>query len=155
MAEIWIRFVTDPCFISRAIRTITWSGFSHVEFMLNSEMILGCFGDTGVSIRSYYPCPVEEIYSIPCTEEQQQNVFKQALSQLGKPYDYSDILGILLHRDWRSVDRWICSEHLTWAFETGGLPLLNVPGNCVNRITPRDVSLSPLLIGRRINAPTK
>ena len=31
--------------------------------------------------------------------------------QVGKPYDWTAVLGIGLHRDWQEDDRWFCSEH--------------------------------------------
>jgi hypothetical protein len=142
-----LRFITESDIISDAIRVETWSPFSHVEFILDDGTYLGARSSGGVAIRpSDYCKPTrEERYAIPCTQEQKDAIIAYAMSQIGKPYDYTDIVGILIHRDWRSEDSWICSELVAAACEKGGLPLLHAPFKIVNRITPEEDYLSPLL----------
>jgi len=74
----------------------------------------------------------------------EQPVLDYALSQIGKPYDWRAIVNFGFHRDWRSPDSWFCSELVAWACEAAGYPLLN-PAEPHDRVTPRDLMLSPLL----------
>ena len=41
--------------------------------------------------------------------------------QLGRPYDWTALLGFLVRRDWAEPDRWFCSELLEAALLAGGL----------------------------------
>jgi uncharacterized protein YycO len=145
-----IRFITEADLISDAIRVETWSPFSHVEFILDDGTYLGAHASGGVAIRPAYYCKPtrEERYAIPCTQEQKDAILAYAHSQIGKPYDFTDIVGILIHRDWHAEDSWICSELVAAAFEKGGLPLLHTPMGIVSRITPEQDYLSSLLINR-------
>jgi len=56
-------------------------------------------------------------------------------SQVGKPYDFGAIFGILLDRDWRDTSKWFCSELVAWACEQAGTPLLNTNFQ-LNRVFP-------------------
>lgn len=151
-AEIIIRFITEADSISQAIRWETWSAFSHVEFVLPGDRTLGAHANGGVMIKPLTYCKPtnEERYRLVMPVNQQQAILAYATQQLGKPYDFTNIAGILAHRDWRVPNRWICSELVTACFEHGGLPLLNAPEAYVHRITPRDLYLSPMLIGNRV-----
>lgn len=152
METIIIRFVTESDPVSASIRAFTWSNFSHVEFILDDGTALGAHAKGGVAIRpiDYAKFTNEERYKILVSPEQKRDILAYAHSQVGKPYDYTDIIGIVLHRDWRAEDHWICSELVAAAFEKGGLPLLYAPIDKVNRITPGDVYLTPYIIGCRI-----
>ena len=58
-----------------------------------------------------------------------------AASQIGKPYDYTAILGLGLRRDWQEEDAWFCSELVAWAFQHAGEPLFRA--ECLRRVTPQ------------------
>lgn len=150
--SITIRFITESDCISDAIRVETWCAFSHTEFVLEDGTLLGAHAKGGVQIRAADYCRPsdEEQYKLPVSEVQKEAILAYARLQVGKPYDFTDIVGILAHRDWRCDDKWICSELVAAAFEQGGFSLLNSPIKQVNRISPRDVYLSPYLIGQRI-----
>lgn len=152
MAKITIRFVTEKDFISAAIRLETWSSFSHVEFVLDDGTTLGARSDGGVQIRplGYTKFASEEWYQIEVTDAEKKAILDAARAQVGKKYDYSDIMGILFRRDWRAQDKWICSELVAYCFEKGGLPLVHAPLNRVNRITPGILYLSPWLDGNQV-----
>ena len=76
------------------------------------------------------------------------------LTLLGGRYDWTDILGLPLDRDWHVDGRWICSEFVAACgekrrtpggmFVQGEFPWLN-PAVGVWRVTPRDLLLSPYL----------
>lgn len=177
MSTVEIRLVTEttdtfagikvPDIISMGIRDLTWSQYSHVEFVLDADwnspallrlaaiynnrkgldLTIGARHSDGVQIRpsDYEAYPLDDRFLVEVTPEQKQTLIKFVLAQVGKPYDTSAILGILAHRDWRRQDSWFCSELVTAAFEAAGAPILYVPSH-VNRITPRDTSLSIKLV---------
>lgn len=151
MPHITIRFVTANDPVSIAIRMETWGKFSHVEFILDDGTTLGAHADGGVAIRplNYAKFTEQHWYSIPVTEEQKIAIMAFAHEQVGKPYDFTDIAGILFHRDWRSDDSWICSELVAAAFEKG-LPLLHIPDKDVNRVTPGGLYQTPYLIDNEV-----
>lgn len=148
MATVTIRLVTEHDPVSDIIRAETWCTYSHVEFVLDDGTTLGAHASGGVAIRpiDYAKFTAEQRFTLHVADEQKAAILGYAHAQVGKPYDFLDIVGILTHRDWRSPKRWICSELVAAAFEKGGFPLLNA-GEAVNRITPRDIYLSPYLIG--------
>lgn len=147
MAEINLRFVTEDDIVSCAIRQVTWSPFSHVEFITGPNECIGAHHAGGVARRplDYAKFTAEERYAVSLTDEQRQIGMKWLNEQVGKPYDTTAIFGILAHRDWREDDSWDCSEMFTRFFEVAGAPILHA-GVPINRITPRDVYLSPLLV---------
>ena len=50
-------------------------------------------------------------------------VLAAARSQIGKPYDYTAIVGIVLQdRNWAEDDMWFCFELAAWALSKGGSP---------------------------------
>lgn len=42
---------------------------------------------------------------------------------LGKPYDYTGILGLGINRDWQENDMWFCSEDVADTLKRSGLQL--------------------------------
>lgn len=46
-----------------------------------------------------------------------------AMSKLGKPYDYTGILGLGINRDWQENDMWFCSEDVADTLKRSGLIL--------------------------------
>lgn len=140
---ITIQFSTSRGLASAAIRTFTWSQYSHVDFVLPDGRLLGARMNGGVQIRpkDYEKFTAVKRYQVDAPE----SVLDFAYSQIGKPYDWRGILNFGLHRDWRESDCWFCSELVLWCFDQAGHPLLN-PAVDVRRLTPRDNTLSPLLI---------
>lgn len=131
--------------ISAAIRYSTRSWCSHAEFIIDGAHTFGARSHGGVrhrlSAHDHYS-RVEQF-----TAEGIDEAYAWALSQAGKPYDYSAILGIALDRNWRDPKRWFCSELICAAFESAGAPLLSTrPSDAVYRITPRDLLLSSRLV---------
>lgn len=124
----------------RLVRATTWSWASHVDFVLPDGRLLGAVPGGGVSRRDWAPAVRAERYAADC----HPLVLDIALDQLGKPYDWLGVLGVGLHHDWRSTGRWFCSELVAWAFAKAGKPLLIA--DQIDRITPRDLLLSPVLI---------
>ena len=113
----------------------TWSEYSHVEFVLpngylGSQALLG-----GVKLRpfNYAPNYVFVTRYVDCSDDQAYKVIDYAMNQIGKPYDFAGILGLLTHRDWRKANSWFCSEFVAASLEKGGIYLFRLP---VDRVTP-------------------
>ena len=128
--------------ISMAIRATTHSWASHAEFIdTHAGTTLGSRSIGGVKIR---PCAKDhyskvEQFNGPNIDK----AYEWALTQVGKPYDFSAITGIVLNRNWHNESKWFCSELVVVAFEKGGLPILSTrPSSAFWRITPRDLLLS-------------
>lgn len=145
--HILVRFVTEDDIISAAIRRQTWSAFSHVEFITDDMKALGAHHEGGVQIRALDSDKFtkEEWYAIPCTNDQKIAAMTFALQQVGKPYDTEAIFGMLVRKDWSNSNAWFCSELVTAACLHAGIIILHITDN-VDRITPRDDYMSPLLI---------
>jgi uncharacterized protein YycO len=147
MQNIKLRFVTCGDLVSALIRDKTFCAYSHVEFVLNDGTTLGAHAEGGVAIRpaNYDNFTKIAVFNVPvATDEVKASILAFAMAQVGKPYDFGAIAGLVLNRDWRNTSKWFCSELVAAAFEQGQ-PLLRV-ADSVDRITPRDVLLSLCLV---------
>lgn len=143
---ITLRFstiVNDPvCFL---IRQATWSEYSHVDVVMPDGRLLGAHTD-GVKLLLPTYQPVAKVCYLGfdyLTEQQEADCLKFYRDQVGKPYDYGAVLGVLAHHDWRNMSSWFCSELAFAGPAFAGRPLLNEAH--VNRITPGKLLLSPYL----------
>lgn len=133
--------MTEDGWQSRAIRWLTWSDFSHVDFRLPDGSLLGARLDGGVQIRKpdYAKFTAKAIYRADAPD----TVLDFARKQVGKPYDARGILNFGLHRNWKDDSSWFCSELVAAAFDQAGVPLVMTPN--AGRVTPRDLTLSIML----------
>lgn len=121
------------------INLVTWSSFSHVA-ILSTDMLTvvhSTLGGGGVK-----EIPVSELLDaskdftfIEFSVNDAEAILAAARSQIGKPYDWTALVGIPFHRDWQEADSWFCSELVAWAFQEGGTPLFL--SEEVHRIVPR------------------
>lgn len=146
MATIRIRFVTCADLVSLLIREKTFCDYSHVEFVLDDGTTLGAHASGGVRVRpaNYDTFTKVAVFDVTVTDEEKSKILAFAHAQLGKPYDFGAIAGLVVNRDWRDPSKWFCSELVTAAFEQAK-PLLRV-ADSIDRITPRDVLLSTELV---------
>ena len=143
---IYLRFITERWSIeSRLIRFGTRWWPSHVEFILVHDdgtpaYALGSRVSGGVMVRRADYCKPtrEEWWTAPAID----NAYQAALSDVGKKYDWLDILGFAFARDWHRPGRYICSELVDWAFKQAGAPLTNTWAPS-HRVSPRDIIFSP------------
>jgi len=139
MRKIDLLFCTNPSNpLSWLIRAGSWSRWSHVA-VVDGDHIIEAIAIHGV-VRTPLTTrqkqdPSWVISSLPCMNP--QAVVDAALSQVGKPYDYTGVLGVGLHRDWQQSDSWFCSELVAWAFTQGGSALFRQ--NASRRVTPQDL----------------
>lgn len=138
---IKLQFSTNNSIGSCLVRWFTWSEFSHVDFLLDDNTLLGAdFG--GVAIRNNNPDRFTK--TVVFEIDAPQDVITIARQEIGKGYDFAGILGLLHRRNWQSKSKWFCSELVAYAFNRAGYPLLN-NSEAHWRITPRDLMKSPYL----------
>lgn len=142
-----IQLVTAKGLASKMIRDFTWSDYSHVDFVMPDGNLLGAHLSGGVAVRepNYEVFTAKLVGEIPLSPIKSDLVYRFAQGQIGKKYDLTAIINFGFHkRNWREDDCWFCSELVAWCFEQARIPLLN-PAVDVWRITPRDISLSPVV----------
>ena len=124
MTTITLLFSTTANPFSGLIRVATWSRWSHVAIVDGDHVI------EAVALHGVRRVPLSEAigrakrYALverPCRNP--KGVIAAAISQIGKPYDYTAVLGIGLHRDWQEDDAWYCAELVAWAFDQATEPL--------------------------------
>jgi len=139
MSTIKLLFCTNPHNpLSWLIRAGSWSRWSHVAIVDGDSVIeavaLKGVTRTPLAVRtSQDPCWT--VTDLACA--QPQAVIAAAASQIGKPYDYTGVLGIGLHRDWQADDSWFCSELVAWAFQRAGVPIFRAGAS--HRVTPQEL----------------
>jgi len=124
----------DP--LSAAIRAFTWSRWSHVA-LIDGYCVIEALAPDGVVVNDTEVALLRarefELVELPCRNP--EAVRAAASSQVGKPYDYTAVLGLGLHRNWQDDGAWFCSELVAWAFEQAGEPLFRA--DCLRRVTPQ------------------
>jgi uncharacterized protein YycO len=141
-----LRFIDDGGIVPWLIKTFTWSQISHVEFVVaNGYLGASTAAPGGVAIRTFeYAKPNKEWFgTVNCSDAITKKVLDFAKSQVGKPYDYPQILGIVLHQDWGNKRSWFCSELIVAAFENASYPIIT--RDPWDRVTPAMVFQSSLV----------
>lgn len=170
MKTIPLRFITETDLVSEAIRVVTFSEWSHVEFgpvdlklagplwgmepHLNFGYV-GAHAGGGIQVRPLDYCTPsrERRYQLPVTDEQWAAVMTSVGKDIGKTsYDYLGCVGLFLHNRGLHVDsREICSE---WVFQKlwdGGVMMLNVLPDYSHLVDPEKLHLSSLLINHGVS----
>lgn len=136
MGTVSLLFSTSGHPMSAAIRLSTWSDWSHVA-IIDGDEVIETTAPAGVRrfpvVQAINHAKRGAIVELPCRDP--QAVIAAAVSQLGKPYDYTAILGLGLRRDWQEEDAWFCSELVAWAFQHAGEPLFRA--DVLRRVTPQ------------------
>src|SRR5690348_272209 len=155
--SILIRLIRTPGIVQTAISWWTNSMFDHVEFGVRNpdgsiHSWLGAHAQGGIEERipNYCTPTLDYRYAIPCSDIQYQQWLTSARARIGTPYNFADIIGLLLHnREFNKVGSDICSQFVVSELALVGIWLLNVEPDAMYLITPQSIYLSPLLIGRR------
>ena len=98
-------------------------------------------GWRGARPADYLPYPFDLFY-VPMTEDQCNELHHFLVAQIGKPYDWNAIAAMGLPFLRSSSNGWFCSELVFYALSSVGLPLLREPINDSDLITPRDLAVS-------------
>lgn len=136
MSKLSLLFSTSHHPMSAVIRACTWSNWSHVA-LIDGENVIEATAPAGVR---RYPVVLAINHAkrgaiVDLPSRNPQMVIAAAASQIGKPYDYTAILGLGLHRDWQEDDRWFCSELIAWSFAQAGESLFRP--EVLLRVTPQ------------------
>ena len=115
-----IRFSRTHSALSKLIRLSTWSKFSHVDILIEPDVYLGALPGEGVVFHNEKPRDFQF-----CEIAVPESAIAFAQSQVGKPYDYTGILGFGLHRNWQDDRKWFCSELIAAACLHGGVRLFH------------------------------
>lgn len=155
--KVQIQLATEAGIGSALIRWLGWDDYSHVDVVLPvgtqlngldcSGHLLGARLSGGVRVRppGYKKFTRTARYEL----EVEASALGWLFSQLGKPYDWRAIVNFVLHRKGlRKPGAWICSELVEEFAAKGGNQLLNTLK--VWRVTPGDIELSPVLIGKEV-----
>lgn len=126
---------------SVAICAFTWSAWSHVDLIDDTgsaPVLIGAIAFQGVVQESLEQRLAKAsraaLVEFPVSDA--ASVIAAARGQLGKPYDWAGIAGLVTrNRDWQAEDSWFCSELVAWAFTQGGSPLFRE--YLVGRINPQ------------------
>ena len=118
------------------IKACTFSKFSHVAVKVSDTLVVDTVLATGVrcitiqEFSKHYPTYLELDVEVP-----DENAARDyLLTQIGKPYDWTALFGMVLQRKWHEDDSWFCSELLEAAIRAGGKPRFR---DEVYRITPQ------------------
>ena len=138
--KVKIRFTADRDFISWIIRVFTWSKFSHVDYVTSDGTLIGCWPKGGVYRHSRQ---ASEIVYAEFEVQSKEQFEKFILDQLGKPYDWGAIFGLVFRMgDLHSTNKWFCSELIAEAAAATGTKLIRKEAA---RITPQDLWESALV----------
>lgn len=121
------------------IRLVTWSEWSHVALVHEDRAIEAVWPRVReVTLAEIVAAHSEYVVvEIPAS----LGVLLAAREQIGKPYDWAALIGMLIHRDWQEEGSWFCSELVAWAFARGGAPLFRP--EALHRVTPQHLWMLP------------
>jgi len=139
MGAVSLLFCTNPANpLSWAIRACSWSTWSHVA-LIDGDSVIEAVALKGVVRTPLAKRQAEDprwaISQLPCRDP--AVVIAAAVLEIGKPYDYTAVLGLGLHRVWKDADSWFCSELVAYAFDRAGSPLFRA--DSLRRVTPQDL----------------
>ena len=122
---------------SLIIRMVTWSAYSHVDFILDEERVLGATAPNGVNVEPIRNrlAKASKAVVMEINDVDLDKAKEFAIAQLGKKYDWTNIIGIYLHRDWQDSDSWSCAELIAAILKHSGVQLFDI--KFYHRVTPQ------------------
>lgn len=131
------------------IRFVTWSNFSHVATLIDDETIIHA-DFHGVRIEPLKDLQARSknwmIVEFECSNP--EGVIAAMKTQLGKPYDFSGVIGILIRDvDLADDSKWWCSEIPEYGFSSIGEPKFCT--DFITRITPQHWLMLPHKVIKR------
>ncbi len=153
--KIVLQFSAGASVLDRAIRWITWSDYNHVDGVVAIEGY-GDYSETEVKLLGALPRGV--CYHAPCKRYlrldyrvaelpsgQGAGIIRFAKRQIGKPYDWLGLVGILLRcrrLHARNHSAWWCDRLWAEAFRLNGYALVDAPSW---KLSPEDLLRSERL----------
>ncbi len=110
---ITLQFVAGDGIGAELIEWFSAGDFSHVDIVMPDGTLLGARLDGGVRIRpaNYETWHKRAVVALDRGQSITDAFYSFAVSQIGKPYDKTAIIGFAAGRDWREDDSWFCSEY--------------------------------------------
>ena len=136
-----VLFSTTNKLSSLAIRAFEGGSASHCAIAISEDSIIDSTFKYGVSQRTRNDWIKGKILvdSIKLSIPNEENAINFAKSQLGKPYDFTALVGFLFWRSWQDTGSWYCSELVTASLLAGGLTLADrhkrIPVRLLREIT--------------------
>lgn len=146
MSGLTVGYVTSGALLSRLIEWRSAGGPSHATTFVEPGWVIDAQLEGGVQRRpvaSFAGMKVEW-FCVAAKAPQVKAAIGLLKSQIGKPYDWRDIVDFAyppaFRRRWDDGRAWICSELQGWAEQQAGiLPKLAV---AANRLAPADMLLA-------------
>ncbi|KAF1054736.1 MAG: hypothetical protein GAK43_00685 [Stenotrophomonas maltophilia] len=102
MERIQLLFSTTRHPFSGLIRAATWSRWSHVALVAGPHVIEAvALGGVRQVSKAYAIQRASEYCLVDLPAHNAQAIIDAARSQIGKPYDWTAVAGLGLHRDWQ------------------------------------------------------
>jgi uncharacterized protein YycO len=107
---------------SLALRTALWSAWSHCGIVTPDLTVIEASAWHGVIERSYraFIAGVSHYSVKRIAVPDEVRAIAWARAQVGKPYDWTGVLGLALRREWDDAAAWFCSELVEAAAAAGG-----------------------------------
>ncbi|WP_211440911.1 hypothetical protein [Collimonas humicola] len=140
--SVQLLFTRKPVVGSSLIRAVSWSGYSHVQVVVNgdvigAEMLKGVVSE---SMKERIDCSSRAaLMTVPCRDRRSLTDFIVATT--GARYDYLGALGLAFHKDWDSATRFWCSEWVASALKASGSPIFK--DEFIKRLTPQHIFMLP------------
>lgn len=148
MEKFDLVFYKGNSFVSKIVRKITKSEYSHVALVLDEYHLLEADWRKPLSIRHIsYKTQEYDVFRVEeLTEKQKEYIKEFMMDTLNTPYDFTLILAHLLNyffkvKLFHSPYRYDCSEWIDLAFLYAGVDLL--PMTKSSTVTPAELSKSP------------
>lgn len=119
---------------SLLIRAFTWSSWSHVALVDGDEVIEAVWPRVRVAPLQLVLTRHSAYAFVDLPARSADRIVKAARAQVGKPYDWTALVGMVVRRDWQEGDSWFCSELVAWSLAQGGSPLFRP--DVMHRVTP-------------------
>lgn len=136
-------FTNSKLPLSPIIRAVTWSKYSHMTIIIDDETVLH---------SDFYGVRLEKIKALQERSkswmiaeyecERPQDLINACMTQLGKPYDYGALVGILIRKiELQDDSKWVGSEIPEFGAWASGQPFFNT--EYAHRITPQHWLMLP------------
>ena len=129
--------------LSWLIRLITWSDWSHIVILApdGSSAVEAAWGGVKATtlLKAILSNDIVQCVEHPCSDPDQSWLW--AMAQVGQPYSYLGLMGMLVHQDWRRAGTWECSSLATEALAQGGSPPFRE--EVLAEITPQHLWMLP------------
>jgi len=142
MSRVQLMFSTTRHAFSTLIRAATWSRWSHVALVAGPHVIEAvALGGVQQVSKAHAIQRASDFRIVDLPAANPQAIIAAARSQIGKPYDWTAIAGLGLHRDWQEDDSWFCSELIAWAAAEAGESWFRC--EALRRVTPQHLWMLP------------